>query len=444
MKKHASIFFTVICIFVLFTGSIVPLHATIVPEQTSASEGNIDQRITFLMRLSGYSALSTCVINNDSIVWSNAYGIANREEQTPATTRTIYVLASVTKTVVGTALMQLYDQGLFQLDDDVNLYLPFDLRNPNFPDEPITIRMLLAHTSSLNTNSMNNYYWMNYSGDPPFTFFPEPYLRELLLPDGAYYDPHLWSTRYHPGDQAMYANVGYDLISYLVELISGEPFLDYCDAHLFIPLDMYRTGFNLSRLPLEDVAVPYQRFFGKYHQINELDFMFGDMTPPEKYWRPRFYPAGGLYSTVIDLSHFLIMHMNDGVYNGTQILKKDTVALMHHIDSDNALGYGLAWMKTIISKDLIASGHAGDLPGVDTWMLYNQTQDVGVIYFASGNPYYGVLPFNGFLWVQYLLYTLFSTQIHLQSSVLPDAPTVIIHNMGLPLTIPLRRTLLHV
>jgi CubicO group peptidase (beta-lactamase class C family) len=241
----------------------------------------------------------------------------------------------------------------------------------------------------------------------------------------------------------MYANVGFDLISYLVELISGEPFLDYCDSHLFTPLDMHRTGFNLSRLPLEDVAVPYQRYLGRYYQINELDFMFGDITPPEKYWRGRFYPAGGLYSTVTDLSHFLIMHMNDGVYNGTQILKKETVALMHQIDPNNELGYGLAWMQTIISRNLVTSGHAGDLPGADTWMLYNQTEDLGIIYFASGNPYYGMLPFNGFLWVQYLLYSLFTKQASLPSGIYNDIPLTT-HRTPHPLMILPRKTLLRV
>ncbi len=413
--KIIALFSILLC----FGGMIAPLQAIAPPpsadttqEQTTLPVPDIlfNQKISVLMRIAGFSSLSACIVKNDQVIWSNGYGYYDRVEKKSATTDTIYVLASVTKTITGTALMQLYDQGLFDLDDDVNLYLPFDLRNPNFPDDPITVRMLLSHTSSLNTNNQLQYYWLNFSDDPPFDIFPDPFLKEFLVPGGRYYDDTVWSTKHRPGEYAMYANVGFDLISYLVELISGEPFLDYCDTHLFAPLEMYNTSFNLSRLPIEQVAIPYQRIIGKYFMINELTFIFGNNTPPEKYWRGRFYPAGCLYSTVSDLSHFLIAHMNGGIYHGTRILKNETVALMHEIQPDNNIGYGLAWMRTVVNLRLVASGHAGDLPGTDTWMLYNQTQDIGIIYFANGNPEYGRLPLRGSFPVGVLLNSLFKKE----------------------------------
>lgn len=407
MKKTSWKLITIVSILVFFTASISPVLATS-PAHNLEPSSLFDQKILFLMRLAGFSALSACIIQDDQVIWSNGYGYYDRDNHTPATPDTIYVLASITKTVVGTALMQLYDQGLFDLDDDVNTILPFELRNPNFPDDPITIRMLLSHTSSLNTNNQMQYYWMNFSGDPPFDFFPEPYLREFLLPGGRYYDDTVWSARYRPGEQAMYANVGFDIISYLVELLSEEPFLDYCDAYIFEPLEMYNTSFNLSGLDIDTVAIPYQHIFGRYYHINELTFMFGDYTPPKRYWRGRFYPAGGLYSTASDLSHFLSAHMNEGVYKGIRILEKDTVALMHTIASDNEIGYGLAWMQSIIIPGITVSGHGGDLPGADTWMLYNKTEDRGIIYLANGNPYYSFRLFKGLLIVQYILNSLFT------------------------------------
>ncbi len=410
MKNTSIKIITVICILLFCLASLAPTQAT--PIESSRiqlpSASLFDQKISFLMRLAGFSALSACIIQDDQVIWSNAYGSYDRDNHTPASTNTIYVLASITKTVVGTALMQLYDQGLFDLDDDVNTILPFELRNPNFPDDPITVRMLLSHTTSLNSNNQQQYYWMNFSGDPPFGFFPEPYLREFLLPGGAYYTPGVWSDTHRPGEKAMYANVGFDIISYLIELLSGEPFLDYCDTHLFAPLEMDNTSFNLSRLDIDQVAIPYQRYLGRYYQIDELTFQYGDHTPPEKYWRPRFYPAGGLYSTVEDLSHFLIAHMNQGLYKDVQLLQPDTVTLMHTILPDNAIGYGLAWMQTNIGLRLTTTGHAGDLPGTDTWMLYNETQDLGVIYFANGNAAYSRVPLGGFIVVQLILYSLFT------------------------------------
>ncbi|KYK21510.1 hypothetical protein AYK25_03435 [Thermoplasmatales archaeon SM1-50] len=421
MKKTHIKIIALLSIISFFGGILTPLQAAMLQKtQTNMQiifqptpDVAFDQKIFVLMRIAGFKSLSTCIIKNDTIIWSKGYGYYDVSEKKQTTIDTIYVLASITKTIVGTALMQLYEQGLFDLDDDVNEFLPFELRNPNFPDDPITIRMLLSHTSSLNTNTQMQYYWFNFSGDPPFDFFPEPYLQEFLLPGGRYYDPSVWSTIYRPGERAMYANVGFDLISYLVEIVSGQPFLQYCDAHIFTPLDMKNTSFNLSVLDIEQVAIPYQRFAGRYYMINELGFIFGDYTPPEHYWRGRFYPAGGLYSTVSDLSHFLIAHMNEGVYQDTQILEKETVELMHEIQPGNNLGYGLAWMQTTISPRLTASGHAGDLYGVDTWMLYEPVNDLGVIYLSNGNPSYGLLPLRGLLIWRSLLSVLFRKEITL-------------------------------
>jgi len=379
-----------------------------------------DQKISFLMNIAGFPSLAACIIKEDQVIWSKGYGYYDSLEEKPATTDTIYLLASITKTIVGTALMQLYEQDYFDLDDDVNLFLPFSLRNPHFPDDPITFRMLLSHTSSLNVNTQMNYYWFNFSDDPPFDFFPDPYLQEFLLPKGRYYDNTIWGDTFRPGDIAMYANVGFDVISYLVEIISDESFLSFCDKNIFKPLNMQNTSFNLTTLPQDAVAIPYQRFMGRYRLINELDFMFDENTPPDRYWRPRFYPAGGLYSTVSDLSHFLIAHMNKGVYQDKRILKEETVEMMHKMQPGNNIGYGLAWMHTAIAPDITVSGHGGDIHGVDTWMLYDDTEQIGVIYLANGNPAYGCLPFNGLFLFRLILYSLFTKSTSINKLIRSD------------------------
>lgn len=366
-----------------------------------------DFKINSLMKIVKFPSLSACIINDDRVVWSKGYGYYDLKNQKEPNPDTIYVIASITKTVVGTALMQLYEQDLFSLDEDVNEYLPFSLRNPHFPDTPITFRMLLSHTSSLNTNTRNEYYWMNFSEDPPYDFFPMPFLEEFLIPGGKYYHEDVWSDTFSPGERAMYANIGFDLISFLVEIISEEPFLDYCQTNIFDPLEMFNTSFNLSTLNIENVAKPYHYHNGKYYQMDELSFLFGDLTPPQPYWKIRCYPAGGLYTSINDLSHFLIAHMNEGVYKNTRILEKETVELMQEIQPDNAIGYGLAWMQHLIGMQYISTGHGGDIMGVDTWMLYIPSEDIGVIYFANGNAAYGKTPLIGRVMIEILLYSLF-------------------------------------
>lgn len=415
LRKLSSVLLIYLVLLGCFVGPIMHGTATYRPltkKHTLMSQSNIDdpfeRQILIIMRFAGFPSLSTGIIRDDELIYTQGYGYYDLTEEQIPNKHTIYCLASVTKTIVGTALMQLYDQGLFDLDDDVNTVLPFDLRNPYFPDDSITFRMLLSHTSSLNTNSRNEYYWMNFSGDPPFSFFPDPYLREFLLPDGKYYHDKVWSDTVRPGETAMYANVGFDLISYLIELLSGEPFLEYCQQHIFDPLEMKNTSFNLSTLPLDQVAIPYHHFLGSYYQINDLPSIFGS-SYDDRYWRMRGFPAGGLYSSIHDLSHFLIAHMNHGMYKNISILSPDTIELMHTIDRDNEIRYGLSWMEYPITQTLSATGHGGDVVGVDTWMLYNESTDTGVIYLANGNPYYGLMPTVGFIAVQYLLYLLFTT-----------------------------------
>jgi hypothetical protein len=108
--------------------------------------------------------------------------------------------------------------------------------------------------------------------------------------------------------------------------------------------------------------------------------------------------------------------MNEGIYNGTRILKKDTIELMHELQPGNQIGYGLAWMHFSLNGFSI-SGHLGATFGVDTWMLYNKTQDIGVIYFANGQPFYSVLPFRGEYLVGWILDLLFSKESDLKEEM---------------------------
>ena len=134
-----------------------------------------DKKIEFFMKLSLFPSISACIIKDDNVIWSNGYGYYDIDNKKQATENTIYNIASISKTITGTAIMQLYEKKLFDLDQDVNDFLPFELRNPYFPDEPITFRMLLSHSSSLNSelsDAMRYYQWYNFSGDPPFLFYP--------------------------------------------------------------------------------------------------------------------------------------------------------------------------------------------------------------------------------------------------------------------------------
>ena len=101
------------------------------------------------MRTGGIPGLSAAAINSTHVLWAQGFGYSDPEVRKPVGTDTLFTFASISKTVISFVAMQLYDRKLFGLDDDVNDYLSFPLRNPHFPSVPITMRMLMSHTSSI-------------------------------------------------------------------------------------------------------------------------------------------------------------------------------------------------------------------------------------------------------------------------------------------------------
>jgi len=108
-----------------------------------------DKIITKIMQFGRIPAVSAAIIKGNNVTWKKGFGLYDVENEKEANKDTIYLVASISKTVTATAIMQLYEKGCFKLDDDVNKYLPFILRNPEYPNKPITFRTLLAHRSSL-------------------------------------------------------------------------------------------------------------------------------------------------------------------------------------------------------------------------------------------------------------------------------------------------------
>ena len=136
-----------------------------------------DRNIFAWMNKKHVAGLAACIIKSNRIVWSKGYGWANIEKKIPFTPHnTIFQIASVSKTITATAIMQLYEKHKFKLDDDINKYLPFRVRNPKYPDRPITFKHLLTHTSSIHdSDDFIDYYT---SGDPEISL--EKYVTEYF------------------------------------------------------------------------------------------------------------------------------------------------------------------------------------------------------------------------------------------------------------------------
>lgn len=371
---------TVIIIFIFLGTSIIPVSGGFISKKAQVDTkidpiGNslFDRYMKLLMKMGHMPSLTVCIVKNDGVVFTKAYGVANRENDIPATENTIYLVHSISKVITATALMQLYDKGYLDLDDNVSEYLPFDLKNPYFSDVNITFRMLLAHESSL-LDGM--FLPINIPGDPDIPTNELPYLKEYLLPNGSLYGPDIWSKEDPPGSACHYSNIGPGVIGYLVECISHQPFEEYCKENLFEPLGMYDTSFRLKDFDSSRLAVNYEFYSGIYYRLAHYG------------WMPR--PCGNVRTTIKDLSHFLIAHMNGGVYNGTRILNESTVEMMHTVQYPGHaavskplchinLGLGF-WVKyqNKFKEPLI--GHSGHQ---QTNMFFRKSDKTGFISFSN-------------------------------------------------------------
>lgn len=313
------------------------------------------------------------VVKDGKLAWKKAYGYADLENEKEMKTDTIFLLASVSKTVTATAAMVLYDKGDLDLDADINDYLPFKVTHPKYSDTTITAKMLLTHTSSISDESYNEI-------DDSILYFREgdereynlgSLLEEYFKEDGEFYDPELCFLKDKPGTKSDYSNVGIALLGYLVEVIAKQPFDEFCDENIFKPLGMENTSWNLSDLDVDNVALPY------YDSENTK----GHYECPD-------YPNGMLRSTLDDMAKFLIMFIQNGEYNGTRILEEETAKLMKEVHFESKEGgeksrTGLTWYYLDYPQGESYLGHDGAEEGVTTKMFYNVESEVGVLLFSN-------------------------------------------------------------
>jgi CubicO group peptidase (beta-lactamase class C family) len=354
---------------------------------------SLDEFIEGQRRVLRIPGLAACIVKSGRVAWSKGYGWANIKKHLPMDPdRTVQNIGSVSKTVVATAVMQLWEKGKFQLDDDVNERLPFAVRNPSHPGTPITYRLLLTHRSAIADGPS---YGSSYAcGDPKIPL--ETWLKDYLTPGGRYHDPKANFHPWRPGEQHRYSNVGFGLLGDLVERVSGESLPRYTRKNIFEPLGMKRTGWFLSDVDIADHAIPYApaaeggpadeeleayRKFGLLAGELEHAPTGGDHRPLCLYSFPN-YPDGSLRTGVNQLARFLLAYVNDGALGGSRILASDTVRLMLTPQAATSPEQGLCWAAE--SRDGHRHwGHNGGDPGIRTTMSFRPSDGVGAVVFVN-------------------------------------------------------------
>lgn len=328
------------------------------------------------------------VARNGKIVYNKAFGSSNAETKKALRTDDIFRLASQSKSITATAVMMLWEEGKFRLDDPVSKYIP-EFKNPvvldslledgtytSTPaDKEISIRHLLTHTSGIGYGVID--------GDARFKkIYEKAGIIDLFTTKDISIGENIRKLaalplHHNPGEKFTYSE-SYDVLGYFIEVMSGMPFDQFLRTHIFDPLGMDDTWFYLPDSKANRLVAVQSKEDGKW---KNYPVTFYDTDYPIKGAKQFFSGGAGLCSTAEDYAKFLQMYLNHGVYNGKRLLSRTTVNLIlaNQIGDlwgeDTTVDYGLAF--AVQNQQGEHKGGSGS-KGSFSWGGYFNTQ-----YFAD-------------------------------------------------------------
>ena len=347
------------------------------------------------MRSGGLPGVQTVVVKDGRIVWMKSFGMAVLDApgpRRPMRNDSILFSASVAKILVTVAVLQQAEKGRLTLDDDINKYVPFSVRNPAWPDVPITWRMLLTHTSSLNEEEDERASSTLFYGKDPDTTLDEVIKQSFAL-GGSRHWPGQWRPG-KPGSERIYSNDGFALAGLALQGVVHEPFDQYVAHAIFKPLGMGDTNYWLARLPVSRLSVGYAsiRQKGGSYEFSPAKtyWAHGDAggSPLDHQMTCADYPSGCAHITARDFTQLMLMLMNKGTANGAKILEPSSVELMvtpsgfRNLDGWNQ-GLGLNGPLDLHGRQLW--GHDGADRGAANAFYFNPKTGVGAIALSNAN-----------------------------------------------------------
>lgn len=396
LKYLASILFALLlgsC--VSSTKIVTPKPAQVAPtlsvfDQAGVSEerlSRIDQMCEDAIANNEVPGIVALISRNGKTVFHEAYGTAD-ESGRALKKDDIFRIASQTKAITSTAVMMLWEEGLFRLDDPISKFIPefkdptildtFNEADSSFTTKPaekeITIRHLLSHTSGLGYGVID--------GDPRFKkMYAKAGITDLYTTENISIEQSVKKLaklplHHKPGEKFTYSE-GLDVLGYFIEIISGMPFDKYLRENIFDPLGMNDTWFYLPDSKADRLVAVQEPIDGKW---KNFPVTFYDPDYPIKGAKRFFSGGAGLSSTATDYAKFLQMYLNGGEANGHRLLSRTTVKSIMGNQTGDLFGgassyYGLAF--GVVTEHGEAMGGNGS-EGTFSWGGYFNTQ-----YFAD-------------------------------------------------------------
>ncbi len=307
-----------------------PSYGAAIQEGQTAAQELINQ---------GASAVTIALVDDKRIIWSQRFGLADRDTGQMPTDSTMFGIGSVSKMLATIAVMKLVDRGIVDLDTPLVTYLPgFQMAAAGY--EKITVRMLLNHSSGFPGTDERNI--MSRSPVPGYL---DQVLQTLSMS----------RLKAPPGYMSVYCNDGFTVTEALVEAMSGKNYVQFVQDEILTPLGMTNTRYPLSAFPAGSYAKAYVK---------------GTVKPQEFV---NTFASGGAYSTADDMARIAMMFLNGGRVGTTRILSGASVAKMAKDQTigsfnpihNNSLAYGLGW-DSVSQPGLAAVGFDGWAKGGDS------------------------------------------------------------------------------
>lgn len=337
-----------------------------ITEVRAAEGGSLDSLILDQMEQRQIPGLAAAAVFSGEVIWTGVYGFGNVENQSPVTEDTLFSIASVSKPITATVLLSSNSEYAW-LDHDINTYLPFEVRNPYFPDVPITIRQLLQHRSSIVDNlDYLGPFWRIADGDPTVSL--NDFLESYLVEGRENYSPEKNFLDEAPNTSKRYCNTCYALLGFITESVAEEPFEIVSKRLLFDPLGMTDTAWFLRDLQGQDIAMPYR------YDENDGFIAYGHNGYPD-------WPAGQLRTSIRDISTFLAAYSNGGMSSSGRVIDQNLIDILSPENPE--LGFH-TWFQRGFSSGQIVYQHGGGDIGVRSYMAFDPSELKGVVVLSNG------------------------------------------------------------
>jgi len=353
-----------------FRAALLTLAAGLSAASAAAAQStaaDLDRTLGEVQAKSHIPGFCVAAFDADHVIYEKGFGYADVASKRPYTPQTVQPIGSISKTLIGVALMKGVERGWFTLDDDIDTLLPFPVRNPDFPDKPITLRQLATHTSGIVDREA--VYEAGYVAGDRNDLQIAGFLKDYFTVGGKTYSKRNFA-RTAPGAAYAYSNIGATLAAYIVELKAGESYADFTRKTILEPLGMSRSGWT------DQTSGP------------ERATLYDEKLKPYPVYTLATYPDGGLRTSCEDLAKFVASVLKgragqDGLLKAGSVeamLKPQFAAgAMPASLSPKEPNQGVFWQH----RREGTVGHFGGDPGVSTFMAIDPKTNVGKVMLAN-------------------------------------------------------------